>query len=352
MSFMRKSFTILFIFVLILSLLSSSVSVLASEDEKLNVSSLGSLSFTYANGDELFSDVKVSVYRVADSIDGQDYNLVGSFENYPIDINSASTDREWQVLAYTLFSYVIADDVKADKVLYTDENGVVKFDTMKTGMYLVISENPDKDSEECYFNPFLISNPYFTNNDWYYDVVARPKMQFVNPSYGHSEYKIEKRYVAKRWKDDGYELYRPEKIEVDILKNGNVLSTQILSAENNWTYSWLAPDDGSVWTVVEKNVEDFYNVTVDKKGFVFNLTNMYKDTTNGKPSTDDEAKPDVPQPDTTPDSNSSTSDTIINTDNSTVQTGFTSDMISFMLLFTFVGMGFVLFGVVLGRKDK
>ena len=72
-------------------------------------------------------------------------------------------------------------------------------------------ENPDKTDDESYFNPFLISNPYFTNNDWYYDIVARPKMQLINPSDGHTEHKIEKRYVAKRWKDDGYEFYRNEK---------------------------------------------------------------------------------------------------------------------------------------------
>ena len=351
---MKNKFTILFILVLILSIFSSSVSVSANQNKNnnLNVNALGSLSFTYENDGEVFSDVKVSVYRVASADDGETYNLTGSFENYPIDVNSASNDYEWQVLSYTLFSYVIADNVQTENAQYTDENGTVKFDNMRTGMYLVVSENPDKTDDESYFNPFLISNPYFTNNDWYYDIVARPQMQLINPSDGHTEHKIEKRYVAKRWKDDGYELYRPEKIEVDILKNGKVLSTQILSAKNNWTYSWLAPDDGSVWTVIEKNVEDYYDVTIDKNGFIFNLTNIYKDTPDDDSSTDDETPTDVPQLNTTPDSQSSTYDTPTpNKDNSTVQTGFTSDMWGVMLLLALVGMAFVMFGAAL-RKNK
>ncbi|MEE0410584.1 MAG: Cna B-type domain-containing protein [Clostridia bacterium] len=347
---MKKKYTLFSAFVLIVALLLTSVTVSASENNQLDINNVGSLSLTYANDNEIFSDVKVSIYRVADISDDIAYTLTGSFENYPIDINSASSDHEWQVLSYTLFSYVVANGVEVDKTLYTDENGMVKFEDIRTGLYLVLSEILNRGDGKYYFVPFLITNPYFINNEWYYDVVAKPKMQIVDSDF---EGEIEKLVVTKRWKDSGYELYRPKEIVVDILKNGNVFSTQVLSAENNWTYSWFVPNDDSVWTVMEKSVKDFYDVTIDINGDIFNITNIYNDTPKDETSTDDETSPDNPQPSKEPSGQTSTYDSPVSySDNSIVQTGLPNTMWHFMLLFVLIGMGFVLFGVVLRIKDN
>ena len=66
---MKKKYTLFSAFVLIVALLLTSVTVSASENNQLDINNVGSLSLTYANDNEIFSDVKVSIYRVADISD-------------------------------------------------------------------------------------------------------------------------------------------------------------------------------------------------------------------------------------------------------------------------------------------
>ena len=49
----------------------------------------------------------------------------------------------------------------------------------------------------------------------------------------------------------------------------------ILSEENNWSYSWIAKDDGAKWTVIERNAPSGYTATVQKRDNTFILTNTY-----------------------------------------------------------------------------
>ena len=104
---------------------------------------------------------------------------------------------------------------------------------------------------------------------------------------------------------------------------------------------------------MEKSVKDFYDVTIDINGDIFNITNIYNDTPKDETSTDDETSPDNPQPSKEPSGQTSTYDSPVSySDNSIVQTGLPNTMWHFMLLFVLIGMGFVLFGVVLRIKDN
>ena len=55
---------------------------------------------------------------------------------------------------------------------------------------------------------------------------------------------------------------------------------QILSSANNWSYEWITDDDGSKWTVVERDVPDNYTVsiTTQKRNFIIiNKDSNYKE---------------------------------------------------------------------------
>ena len=79
---------------------------------------------------------------------------------------------------------------------------------------------------------------------------------------------------------------------MDILKDGVLFDTQTLTAENNWTYSWTAEDDGSVWQVVEREIPEDYTVKVEKDKTMFLLANTYTgDTPEKVPKTGDSSVP-------------------------------------------------------------
>ena len=83
--------------------------------------------------------------------------------------------------------------------------------------------------------------------------------------------------MVKLWKDYGYTQQRPGSVTVDILKNGTVHSTQILSPDNGWSYTLTVPDDGSLWQAVERNVAENYTVTcVDDGSGGIVITNTYR----------------------------------------------------------------------------
>ena len=65
---------------------------------------------------------------------------------------------------------------------------------------------------------------------------------------------------------------------MDILKNGEKISEQILSEANDWSYAWTAPDDGSVWQAVERDVPEHYTVTVREENNIITITNTTTET--------------------------------------------------------------------------
>jgi hypothetical protein len=108
------------------------------------------------------------------------------------------------------------------------------------------------------------------NAEHLYDVTVFPKSTSFEPIPVEQEYKI-----VKIWKDEGYESRRHASVTVDILKDGVLQFTQVLSAENHWSYRWMAPSDGGRWSAVERNVPNGYRVAVELQERAILLTNTY-----------------------------------------------------------------------------
>lgn len=246
----------------------------------------GSIRLNYSAVD----NAEFRVYRAGEITDNWEFVLTGAFQDIPADLNDLDTEAMTE-LSETLEAYAAADGIEPDYSGRTDENGQVVFEGLTKGLYLIIGESVIQDGMRYDPVPFLLTVPFQdAEGTWNYQTEADVKYETSVPEKEETEYK-----VVKYWAGDGSGNARPVQITVDILRDGVLYDTQTLNAENNWSYSWTAEDNGSVWQVVEREIPDHYTVKVEKNKTMFLLTNTYTgDTPEEVPKTGDSSVPLLP----------------------------------------------------------
>ena len=218
----------------------------------------------------LLSGVVFGIYRVADMDEAGRFILSSDFEDYPISLKQ-DTASGWRALAETLAQYVNRDNVPSLNHGSTGADGKVTFADLKVGLYLVCGYRYINGDFTYNPEPFLISLPNLNESDtWIYDVKVNCKGEGYYDSPETTSIK-----VLKVWKNDEDTQSRPEQIEIQLLKNGKVLDTVILSAENSWRHTWTELDADFVWSVTEKTVPNDYTLLISKEGSTYVLTNTY-----------------------------------------------------------------------------
>ena len=81
--------------------------------------------------------------------------------------------------------------------------------------------------------------------------------------------------VRKVW-SDGNEAHKKDTVKVNLLRDGEVAETEILSAENQWTYTFDGLAEGHTWTAEEAQVPQGYEVSYAVEGNVTTITNTRK----------------------------------------------------------------------------
>lgn len=272
------------VILLAVALLTTCAAVTASARGRVDVDAAGSLALNYSYEGQGFSGLNIRIYRVAEISTYGQYHLTGAFTGYPVEINNVKTQDEWKQVASTLAAYVVSDGIVPDREAVTAEDGTVHFADLTTGLYFVERVRAEYDRGYCEFGGFVISVPTVDEkDDWVYDVTATPKSVYHQILPEDITYT-----VSKLWKDAGNENKRPQNVELELYKDGELMETVVLSAENDWTYSWTAPDDGAVWHAVEANVPDGYTVTLSQQGNYFYVTNTF-DAPPESPKTGDTA---------------------------------------------------------------
>jgi len=262
---MKKIITFFCAFILLSGLLAPTAYALVPIDPERP----SSLTITYKYGEKLYEGLPVKIYRVASVAPDGTYDLCGDFANYPVNIYGITSQSEWRQVTSTLASYIRADSLSPTAASLTDTAGTAEFKNLVPGMYLTLSAIVESPAEIVIFEDFLTVIPYPSNSGEHnYDVQAYPKCEAHTPSIEEIEYK-----TVKLWRDEGAVEDRPKTVEIDIFKNGILEATQTLSAANNWSFTWTAPDDGSIWSVVERNISEDYYVTIEKSGNSFVITN-------------------------------------------------------------------------------
>lgn len=252
-----------------------------------------SLTLQYQHNGTYYEGLSISVYRIGDVNSDGNFSLTGKFKNYSVKINGVTSQSEWKTIAATLSAYIASDGLSPDLTAVTDEKGIVSWKNIPPGLYLTLSVRAEGEGVVTIFEDFLTAIPYPSGNGTYnYDVTAYPKCTTEEIVPGMETYR-----VIKQWKDDGNKENRPESVRVRILRNGTVESIQTLSSKNNWSFSWTAEKDGSLWQAAEVAIPAGYTVTFSSYDNTFILTNTWQNPED--PDSPD--VPDVPNPPDTPD---------------------------------------------------
>ncbi len=273
---MRKNFiccVILCICLLILPCTAYAAST-ADAKEPIQISKECSLTLKYVHNQASFPDLNVQLYQIATVSSDYQYTLTDNFSGTNLMLNGVTSTSEWDAMRTTLESYIVSNQLHANFEKVTDVNGSVTFSGLTPGMYFAMPVQFNSDGVCYYFDSALVAVPGLDENGlWIYDVTVLPKPEIDIPTGDDEEYK-----VVKLWRDNGNGEKRPTSIEVEIICNGEVVKTVVLSAANNWSYSWTAVDNGDKWQVSEKNVPDGYIMTVEEYTTSFTIINTIPDT--------------------------------------------------------------------------
>ena len=234
----------------------------------INIGQEGSLNLSFGENGIGFTGVPFSIYRVADISEEGTYTLAGDFEQYPVRLENLNSSG-WRALAQTLDAYVARDDISPLLTRKTGQDGSFQITGLSSGLYLVTGEQYAEGSLVYTPEPMLVSIPgQAASGEWNYDIEVLCKFDREDVEDVRTS-----RKVQKVWADDGNEEKRPEEISVQLLENGRIVDTVVLSRENNWEYTWDHLDGSSKWQIVEASVPDGYTVTTTQEGNVFVLTN-------------------------------------------------------------------------------
>ena len=275
-----------------------------------------SLTVSYCYGETAFSGIQVKLYRIAEVSADFRYTLAQNFAASGLILDGIRTTGEWNVVRSTLEAHILAYNIAPEFTSVTNEDGQVSFESLKTGMYLAIVNQVEQDDLHYRFDSALIALPGIEQDGrWQYQVSVNAKGEVLPPVNPDEEVELK---VLKLWRGDENRNDRPKSIEVEIFCDGSSYKTVILSEENHWAYSWSAMDDGSSWTVVERNVPQGYTMTVEERQSTFVLTNTWTPT-----YPDDPGKPP--------------------------QTGDTSNILLYVMLMSGSGSVLIILGVT-GKK--
>ena len=290
---MKKRISIICI-CMITAFLSVGSVMTAYAGSNIDVNKDSSIAIQFRYNGVVFSGVDVKTYRVADVNQYGKYTLCGEFASLPVSIDGVTSQSEWSQIATTLSAYAIANRMEADCSDTTGASGLVVFRDIKPGMYLTMPVTADADDYAVAFDCFLTAVPLPDGRGNYkYDVAVYPKGDKSDITTDELNYS-----VIKQWKDAGFTEKRPEKVQVDIYKNDDLIYRQELSSENNWSFSWSAEDDGSIWHVIEYDVPPEYSVKVVTRGETIIVTNTYEyDPGQEEPSSSSDPTTEPPSSD-------------------------------------------------------
>ena len=240
-----------------------------------------SLTVSYCCAETAFSGVEVKLYRIAEVSADFKYTLTHPFGASGLILDGIQTADEWNVVRSTLETHILAHNISPEFTSVTNEAGQASFGTLRTGMYLAIVNQVSQDNLHYRFDSALIALPGLgTDGRWQYQVSVNAKGEVLPPLDPDEEVEFK---VLKLWRGDEDRNDRPKSIEVEIFCDGTSYKTVILSEENHWAYIWSAKDEGSSWTVIERNVPQGYIMTVEERQSTFVLTNTWTPTYPGDP---------------------------------------------------------------------
>lgn len=228
-------------------------------------------------------DPDISVLRLNDAIKEGGYtgSISLGYKNEGTAEEAAWTDQDWLDEAKTLSDWIVDKKETFEPAGVTTWNGTFSFSGLSNGLYLLRSDDRqkidnggDESNDSTYYSPVPMFIQVLNENVTGISVKAK-------------EENVRSFRVTKVWANDSDKTaLRPAQITIERLYGGEKYDEQVLSDDNNWTYSWEAAEDQleKEWTVREVPDDSTalnYSCTtkeaVDKEGHLklITLTNTY-----------------------------------------------------------------------------
>ena len=232
--------------------------VITASAEEFNPERTGSISVTLTEQNEKTPIVgaELSVYYIASvsvNANGKlSYVYTDSFAGAGFDLN----DPEF----VSKMDAYLSDKVPAIK-MRTDANGAACCADLPLGLYFVRQTNAVEGFAPC--TPFPVTVPMENGEGYVYAVNASPKTEVA---------KLTSITIRKVW-NIGASTKKADSVAVQLLRNGKVIESAILSEKNNWqvTYEGMPESDG--YSIREVNVPAGFTATYKRNGYVFTVTN-------------------------------------------------------------------------------
>lgn len=209
-----------------------------------------SLSIDFKTGEEPIEDAEFAIAKVADvNIDEQRFTVLEAYSSIEGDINDTSVEN------YKDLARKFAEAATVNKKGETDSTGILKFDGLNAGMYVIWETGRDGDSADyAIAAPSLVSLPSWDGDDWETDVTVSPKTERT-VLRGTVEGK-------KSWEND-VSSERPSRIRLHLYSDDKEVAETETSASKNWCYSFegvkVRDENGHFYTfsIKEDEVEGY-----------------------------------------------------------------------------------------------
>ncbi len=224
----------------------------------------GKLNITLTDKEEnkTIEGVELTLYKIA-NVSEKEYHLFYEYVD-KINCNASLDNLESSTLTNEINS-CLNDDIIVMKKM-TNKDGVVLFDNLELGLYLVKQTNKVKGYSSI--NSYLITIPKVVDNKFTYEISSKPKTDIL---------KLIDINVKKIWntplsnKNDKENL--PRYIEVGLYKNNELISKIKLNKDNNWSYTWEDLEKSDEYSILEVNVPKGYTATYEKIDNTVVITN-------------------------------------------------------------------------------
>lgn len=261
MELIRKNLKVCLMFTLLISIM---FPIHVSAINKNDIDD-GNLVIEWKLGELNLSNFTFNIYKIGEINEKGEISLKEEFLNYPINYKKHNQE-EWNKDAQTLKGYIQRDNIIPSFKEKTNHEGIYR-GKLETGLYLITGDIQIIDNYVYDSSPFFVLLP---NN--------KTKIEKINIFPKITRRKTEEsrinKNVIKIWKDNGYKKNRPKSIRVELLSDGKVFDSVVLSKENNWRHTWKDLDSHKNWNVVEQGVEvGDYTVSIGHDSDTFIVEN-------------------------------------------------------------------------------
>ena len=181
------------------------------------------------------------------------YVYTDAFEDLGIDLDDPS-------LAFKLDAFVLEHNVSSVKIT-TDENGTATCKDIALGLYFIKQAGAVEGFAP--YTPFVVTVPGMNADGYVYEVNASPKTEVA---------RLTSITVKKVWNTDA-STEAADRVTVQLLRNGNVVKTANLNAQNNWQVTYTGMPESDAYSIKEVDVPKGFTATYQQKGYVFTVTN-------------------------------------------------------------------------------